>query len=136
MATSVFATAITCIDGRTQTPVSEWGKQNAHADFVDTVTWPGPDNALNLLTTAEPSAIVNEIRRMVEISVNAHGSKFLAIAGHYDCAAFPADRERHLAAIHNAIAVAASWELPVRIAGLWVNDQWQIEVVGYGGAIA
>ncbi len=132
MATGVFATAINCIDGRAQSPVSEWVKQNAHADFVDTVTWPGPDNML----TNAPQAILDEVRRMVAISVNAHSSAFVAVAGHYDCAAFPADRERHLAAIRDAVAVIASWGLPVRVAGLWVNDLWQIEVVGYGGAIA
>lgn len=132
MATGVFATAITCIDGRTQAPVSEWVRQNAHADFVDTVTWPGPDSML----TSAPQAILDEVRRMVAISVNAHGSAFVVIAGHYDCAAFPTDRERHIAAIRDAVAVIASWGLPVRVAGLWVNDQWQIEVVSYGGAIA
>ena len=132
MATGVFATAITCIDGRTQAPVSEWVRQNAHADFVDTVTWPGPDSML----TSAPQAILDEVRRMVAISVNAHGSAFVVIAGHYDCAAFPTDRERHIAAIRDAVAVIASWGLPVRVAGLWVNDQWQIEVVSYGGSIA
>ena len=132
MATGVFATAIACIDGRVQVPVSDWVKQNAHADYVDTITWPGPDH---MLTNAH-EAILDEVRKMVTISVNAHGSAFVAIAGHYDCAAFPADRERHLAAIRDAVTVVASWGLPVRVAGLWVNDQWQIEVAGYGGAIA
>lgn len=132
MATGSFATAIACIDGRVQIPVNEWVKQNAHVDFVDTVTWPGPD----LILTTAPEAILAEIRRMVEISVNAHGSVFLAIAGHYDCAAFPVSRERHIAAIQDALKVVATWGLPTRIVGLWVNDQWQIEVVGYGGSIA
>ncbi len=132
MATGVFATAIACIDGRVQSPVNEWVKRNAHADFVDTITWPGPDNML----TSAHEAILDEVRKMVAISVNAHGSAFVAIAGHYDCAAFPADRERHLTAIRDAVNVIASWGLPVRVAGLWVNDQWQIEVVSYGGAIA
>ena len=131
MATGVFATAIACIDGRVQSPVNEWVKRNAHADFVDTVTWPGPDGVL----TSAPQTILDEIRKMVEISVNAHGSAFVAIAGHHDCAAFPADRERHLAAIRDAVAVIAGWEMPVRVAGLWVNDQWQIEVTSYGGSI-
>ena len=132
MATGSFATAITCIDGRVQSPVSDWVKRNAHADFVDTITWPGPDNML----TSAPQTILDEVRRMVEISVNAHGSAFVAIAGHYDCAAFPADRARHLAAIRDAVAIIAGWGLPVRVTGLWVNEQWQIEVVEYGGAIA
>jgi hypothetical protein len=131
MATGVFATAITCIDGRTQSPVSEWVKRNAHADFVDTVTWAGPDGAL---TSANP-AILDHIRQMVEISVRAHGSSFIAIAGHHDCAAFIADRERHITAVREAITIIAGWGLSARVTGLWVNDQWQIEVVGYGGAI-
>jgi hypothetical protein len=129
MATGVFATAIICIDGRVQSPVNEWVKQNAHADFVDTITWPGPDG---MLTTASQT-LLDQIRNSVAISVNAHGSAFVAIAGHYDCAAFPADRERHIAAIRDAVAVVASWGLPVRIAGVWVNDQWQVEAVSYGG---
>jgi hypothetical protein len=136
MATGAFATAITCIDGRTQTPVSEWVKQNAHADYVDTITWPGADNELSMLSAAPQEAFINEVRRVLEISVNAHGSRFVAIAGHYDCAAFPADRWRHIAAIQNAIEVIARWGLPVRVVGLWVNEHWQIEVVGYGGSIA
>ncbi|HEX9037227.1 MAG TPA: carbonic anhydrase [Ktedonobacterales bacterium] len=130
MATGVFATAITCIDGRTQTPVSEWIKQNANAEYVDTVTWPGPDGAL----TAPNQSALAQIRAAVEISVRAHGSSFVSVAGHYDCAAFPAERDRRLAAIRDAVNIVASWDLPVRVTGLYVNDQWQIEVVAYGGA--
>ena len=132
MAQGTFGTAISCIDGRVQEPIGAWVKSNGHVDYVDTVTVPGPDKAL---TQGAPEQIA-ALRESVEISVNAHGSKIVAVAGHYDCAAFPADRERHLAAIRDAVAVIASWGLPVRVAGLWVNDQWQIEVVGYGGAIA
>lgn len=130
MATGVFATAITCIDGRTQTPVSEWVKQNAHADFVDTVTWPGPEGGL----ISGDQAIAATIRTAVEISVEKHGSAFVAVAGHYDCAAFPAERERRLDAIRQAVELIAGWGLPVRVTGLYVNDQWQVEVVAYGGA--
>ena len=127
MATGVFATAITCIDGRVQNPVSDWVKQNARADFVDTITWPGPDG---VLTGGSPN-ILAQIRASVDISVKAHGSAYLAITGHFDCAAFPGNRERHLIAIREAVNVVSGWGLPVRIVGLWVNDQWQIEPVAY-----
>ena len=130
MATGVFATAITCIDGRTQTPVSEWVKRNAHADFVDTVTWPGPEGGL---ISGDPN-IAGAIRDAVTISVEKHRSVFVAVAGHYDCAAFPAERERRLAAIRQAVEMIAGWGLPVRVNGLYVNEHWQIEVVAYGGA--
>ncbi len=125
MAQGTFGTAINCIDGRTQEPVAAWVKANAHVDFVDTVTVPGPDQAL---TQGTPEAIA-ALRKSVEISVNAHGSQVVAIAGHYDCAAFPADRERHAAAIREAVRLVQGWGLPVRVVGLWVNDRWEIEPV-------
>ena len=130
MATGVFATAITCIDGRTQAPVSEWVKRNAHADFVDTVTWAGVDGVL----TSGDADIAAHIRDAVEISVETHGSAYVAVAGHYECAAFPGDRERHLAAIRAAVDILSDWGLGVTIVGLWVNDQWEIEAVAYGGS--
>jgi len=129
MAQGIFATAINCIDGRAQAPVTEWVKANAHADFVDTVTSPGPDE---LLTHATPERL-DILRKMVEISVNAHGSQVVAVAGHNDCAAFPADREQHLAAIRDAVAVVRGWGLPVRVVGLWVNERWQVEVAAEEG---
>lgn len=131
MAIGVFATAITCIDGRTQAPVSDWVKRNAHADYVDTITWAGPDGVL----ASGNQAAIDHFRAMVDISVRAHGSAFLAIAGHHDCAAYPGDRERHITAIRDAVTKIADWGLPVRVVGLWVNEQWQIEAVGYGGDI-
>ena len=125
MAQGTFATAINCIDGRAQAPVTEWVRANTRADFVDTVTSPGPDH---LLTHATPERL-DLLRKMVEISVNAHGSQTVAIAGHYDCAAFPADRTQHFAAIRDAVAVVRGWGMPVVVVGLWVNEQWQIEQV-------
>lgn len=129
MAEGVFAAAINCIDGRVQRPVTEWVKANAHADYVDTITSAGPDD---LLTHATPERLAT-LRQMLEISVNAHGSRQVAIAGHYDCAAFPADREQHVRAIQSAITVIEGWGLPVHITGLWVNERWEVEVVATGG---
>ena len=40
MAAGQFATAINCIDGRAQRPVSEWMRINFSVDFVDTITQP------------------------------------------------------------------------------------------------
>ena len=125
MAQGTFGTAISCIDGRVQGPVAAWVKANAHVDYVDTVTVPGPDKAL---TQGAPEQIA-ALRGSVEISVNAHGSQVVVVAGHYDCAAFPAEREAHVAAIREAVNVVRGWGLPVVVIGLWVNDHWEIEQV-------
>ena len=125
MAQGTFGTVISCIDGRVQGPVGAWVKANGHVDYVDTVTVPGPDKAL---TQGEPNQIA-ALRQSVEISVNAHGSRVVAVAGHYDCAAFPADRDGHAAAIRAAVNLVRGWSLPVVVVGLWVNDHWEIEQI-------
>lgn len=125
MAQATFGTAINCIDGRAQEPVAAWVRAHAQVDYVDTVTVPGADNAL---TQMSPDRLA-QMREMVEVSVNAHGSRMIAIAGHFGCAAFAADREQHEAAIRSAVDVARGWGLPAQVVGLWVNDQWQIEQI-------
>jgi hypothetical protein len=125
MAQGTFGTAINCIDGRAQEPVAAWVRDNAHVDYVDTVTIPGADYALTHMTPERMA----QIRDMVAVSVNAHGSQLIAIAGHFGCAAFDADRTQHEAAIRGAVSVVKGWGLPVRVVGLWVNEQWQIEPV-------
>ncbi|HEY7974453.1 MAG TPA: carbonic anhydrase [Ktedonobacterales bacterium] len=125
MAQGTFGTAINCIDGRAQAPVAAWVRDNAHVDYVDTVTVPGADYALTHMTPDR----LTQMREMVAVSVNAHGSQIIAIAGHFGCAAFDADRAGHEAAIRSAVRVVQDWGLPVRVVGLWVNEQWQVEPV-------
>jgi hypothetical protein len=122
-----FATAITCIDGRVQAPVADWLKINCNVTFVDMATIPGPDHALNHGHEERKG----HIHEYANISVNAHGSRVVAVAGHHDCAAYPASREEHIAAIRHAVEVVARWHFaaPVRVVGLWVNDAWMVEKV-------
>lgn len=124
MAEGKFATAINCIDGRTQNPVSEWIKKNHSADYVDTVTEPGCDKTL--LQNLEK---IDQIKAKVQISINAHGSSLIAIAGHHDCAGNPVSKDEHIAQIKKSVEIIKSWNLPVKVVGLWVNDQWKIEQV-------
>jgi hypothetical protein len=125
MVVGTFATAINCIDGRVQRPVSDWLKIYAHADYVDVVTMPGPDKVLCSGTSPKSEII----RETVGISVNAHSSAVVAVAGHYECAAFPVSRDEHIAAIGQAVKVVASWEYGMRVIGLYVNEQGLVEQV-------
>lgn len=125
MAQGTFGTAINCIDGRAQGPVTEWVKTVASVDYVDTVTAPGVDNVL----AQEQSDQLAALRQSVAISVNAHNSRMIVVAGHFGCAAFDADREQHVTAIRKAVQVVQSWGLNVHVVGLWVNDHWQVEQV-------
>lgn len=128
MATEKFVTAINCIDGRVHIPVINWLKASFDAEFVDDITEPGADMAL----ASGSEEVLEAIKQKVLISVNAHNSKTVAVVGHYDCAANPVSEEQHKQDVQKAVATVQSWNLPVQIIGLWVNSEWQVEVVSNG----
>ena len=125
MADGKFGTAINCIDGRTQNPVSQWIKENYSVDYVDTVTEPGPDK---VLLEADYGKI-EQIKSKLLISIKAHNSTLIVIAGHHDCAANPVSKEEHLTQIKKSINMIKSWNFPVKVVGVWVNDQWKVEQI-------
>jgi len=120
-----FGTAINCMDGRVQEPVARFLKERYLLDYIDTITEPGP---CKLLTEA-PAIAVNAIRGRVRISVQEHGSNVIAVVGHHDCAGNPTDRAAHIEQINRAVTVVRDWNFTATILGLWVNENWEVEVV-------
>ena len=125
MAEGKFGTSINCIDGRTQIPVSQWIKDNYSVDYVDMVNEPGCDKLL----PGDNTAKIEEVKAKALISVNAHKSSVIVVAGHHDCAGNPISKEEHIAQIKQSVDAIKAWGLSVEVAGVWVNDQWQIEKV-------
>ncbi len=125
MATGSFATTINCMDGRTQLPVNDWMKENFGVDYVDTITEPGPNGIL----ARNLEELVGSIRNRVLISVNGHGSRVIALIGHHDCAGNPGPKEMQVDHVMKGLEVIRKWELPVRILGLWVGEDWKVEVL-------
>jgi carbonic anhydrase len=120
-----FATAITCIDGRVQQPISDWMKLHTNVDHVDLVTEPGPDKVLS----AGPSNLLEDIIRRARFSILHHQSPVVAVTGHHDCAANDADREEHIEQILEGVRVVLAHQLNVRILGLWLNEWNSVELV-------
>jgi hypothetical protein len=120
-----FGTVLNCMDGRTQISVTKWIKENYNVDYVDLITEPGIDKVLSKDCWSE-----NErLRKSVLISVNAHKSNVVAVVGHYDCAANPVCYEKHLEDIEASVSRVKSWDLPVTVIGLWVDEFWNVHVV-------
>ena len=121
-----FGTAINCMDGRVQIPITNWMKGKYALDFIDMITEPGPDK---MLTQGSPEQVAS-IKSRVLISVNAHGSETILIAAHHDCAGHPVSKEEHLGKVKECVKILKSWKLPVKnIIGAWINDNWTVEVV-------
>ena len=120
-----FATAINCIDGRVLAPIEDWMRENLNVDYVDQVTEPGPDRVL----TEAPAEVLRAIHDKVAISVQAHGSEVIAVVGHYDCAGNPVSEAEHKEQIRRSVDVVAEWDMPVRVIGLWVNSEWEVQQI-------
>ena len=121
-----FATAVNCMDGRVQIPVIEYIKNKYQVDYVDMITLPGPNK---VLAESKDKSALASIKRCVEISVNLHGSRLIAISGHYDCGGNPANKETQIQQILDAIKVIKSWDFGVQVVGLWINQNWEVEEV-------
>ncbi len=119
---SKFATAINCMDGRIQIPVIEYIKNNYGVNHVDMITAPG----VNKLLSEGEHIIMESIKKCVEISINFHGSKLIAIVGHHDCAGNPTDKETQIKHIFTGIKIVSLWGFNVKVIGLWVNENWEV----------
>ncbi|NQT90144.1 MAG: hypothetical protein HQ558_02715 [Candidatus Omnitrophica bacterium] len=116
-----FATAINCIDGRVQVPVTEFIRGNYGIDYVDMITIPGPDK---ILSENKESSLIELIKRRMLISIEKHGSRIVVIAGHYDCAANPVEEKEHLDQIKEAVKNIKAWNFEVDVYGVWVDKDW------------
>jgi hypothetical protein len=125
MADGSFATAINCMDGRTQKPVTDWLTRQFGVEHIDTITEPGVDKVL----TQGALHQVQSIKDRVLISVNAHGSRHVVVVGHHDCAGNPVSRDEHHRMTREAVEIVAGWDLPIRVFGLWVDENWNVEVI-------
>lgn len=124
----VFAAVINCMDGRVQEPVIKWMKENHGVDYVDDVTEPGPICMLE--SCADPSG-VESIRRRVDISVNKHGSRVVAIVAHHDCAGNPVDKQEQLRQLAGSMRTVQDWGYGVQVIGLWVDENWNVQPVAF-----
>ncbi len=123
MAEGKFATSVSCIDGRIQTPLTNWIKENYSVDYVDTVTEPGVDKNI------AKDSIIESIKTKARISIHAHKSELIVFSGHYDCAANPVSNEEHIEFIKKGVEVISSWNLGVKIVGVLVDESWNVNTV-------
>ena len=123
MAEGKFATSVTCMDGRIQIPLAKWIKENHSVDYVDTITEPGVDKKVAENTDLEP------IKAKVAISINAHKSGLIVVSGHHDCAGNPVSEEEHISHIKKGVEVISSWNLGVKVVGVWVDGSWNVKPI-------
>lgn len=125
MAQGTFATAINCMDGRVIDPVTRWMRAEIGVDYVDMITEAGPDK----ICACGIAERVESVRRRVLISTEKHGSRTVAVVAHYDCGGNPGPKEMHVDLVRQSVRTVRSWDLGVRILGLWVDEHGAVEVI-------
>lgn len=118
----VRATCLNCMDGRVQLPVLHWICEQYNIDFVDVITEAGMDGVI------ASQVNIDEILRSINISVGTNRSERIFLVGHHDCRGNPVDEEKHREHINKAIARLKAHYPKFEIIGLWVNNNWQVEV--------
>ncbi len=114
------------MDGRVQDPVAAWMKKTYNADYVDTITEPGPNG---ILATGDAQR-TESIKARVHISAEKHNSRVVAVVGHGDCAGNPVPDSVNRDQVRTAVDVVRSWGFNVAVIGLWLNsDNWQVELI-------
>ncbi|QKY71381.1 carbonic anhydrase [Lentibacillus sp. CBA3610] len=122
---SDFATAINCMDGRVQLPVIEWMKEKFSVQYIDMITEAGPNKLLLEGTEQE----IQSIKSRVQVSHEAHGSGVIAIVGHHGCAGNPVSKEEKWTQIKKSVETINTWGLSLKVLGLYVNENWEVETV-------
>ncbi len=126
MSNQKFATAINCMDGRTQGPVAEYMRKTFSVEYVDAVTEPGP---IRILAEFKDIPLIANIKKRVAISVEHHRSSTIAVVGHFDCAGNPVDKNTQLKQIAEAVKRVKTWGFKTEVVGLWVDDEWKVHKV-------
>jgi len=119
----IFCTAVNCMDGRVQLPVINYLKERFSANHVDMITEPGPNRILSELTA---SMIVGSIITRIDLSIQRHSSRGIAIVGHHDCAYNPSQKEEQISHNQESIIFLKNRFPNVEIIGLWVDQYWQV----------
>jgi carbonic anhydrase len=121
-----FCTAINCMDGRVQLPVNKFLHEYFNAEYVDTITEPGPNLILSKKTNKK---LIDSIIKRTEISVYKHKSVGIAIVGHYDCAGNPSKKKEQIVQVKKSIKFLQKQFDEIEIIGLWVNKKWEVSKI-------
>lgn len=115
-----FSTVVNCMDGRVQMPVNNYARVKFLTSYVDTITEAGAVRFFEQPNSPEMASILERL----EISINAHQSRAVAVAAHYDCAGNPVAEEEQKRQVRIAAEFLANRYPHLDVLGLWVNELW------------
>ena len=121
-----FCTSVHCMDGRIQENIVKYLKKKYQVEYVDVITEPGP---CRLLADNLDKVQINSILARINISLNKHQSKIIAISGHFDCAGNPVSENIQREQVKKSIQYLENRYPQVTVVGLWIDETWTVNAV-------
>ena len=119
-----FCTVISCIDGRVQLPAITYLQNRFGVKYVDNVTEASPVGGLTVFPESE---IALSIFRRVELSIQAHASKGIALVAHHDCAGNPISDSEQIQQIQKCLITLSNRYPQLEVIGLWLDKDWTVQ---------
>lgn len=118
-----FCTAINCMDGQVQLPVIQFLQDRFKAECVDCITEPAPVQIFDKVTDL---MLLNSIYSRINISVQQHHSKGIAVCAHADCSINQADEETQMQQLRRAVIFLKESYYDLDVIGLWIDEDGKI----------
>ena len=119
-----FCTVINCMDGRVQLPVIRYMQKRFNAEYVDSITEPGPNL---ILAEQKNHVLIQSILERLKVSIENHNSVGIAVVGHHDCAGNPALQDDQIEQIQKSIHFLRKKYENIVMIGLWIDENWEIK---------
>lgn len=119
---SHFACVLDCMDGRTKHAVTRHIRKNYHVKWCDLITKPGINK---VLADNADRVTIEDIKKMMDISIHHHGSNVVFIVGHAECAGNPVGKEEQIRHLNAAKKTVDSLGFDIDIILLWVENDWK-----------
>lgn len=118
------AVCLNCIDGRVQIPVIHWIQEQCDVDYVDMITEPGMDGLL-----ADIDCSIEEIIKKIQLSIELNNAQTIIVAGHDDCRGNFVSEAEHKQHVQQAVGRLKESFSDIPILGLWMNSEFQGEII-------
>ena len=117
-----FGTVLICMDGRIQRKVADYLLTVFGVRNLDTITAAGMIRHIASDTDRTPIVLGD-----LDVSVDKHGSKNIAVVAHHDCAGNPTSDKVQRDQIVEATSRMEERHPDAEVVGLWVDRNWTIE---------
>lgn len=121
-----FCTAISCIDGRVHISLISFMQKRFGVEYVDLVTEPGVVAVVSKEPDSQRSGFIFS---KVDVSVDKHAPKAIAIVAHEDCAGNPVPKSDQMKQLADSYRHLRERYPEEKIIALWIDGDWTVHEV-------